>query len=221
MNNSRLERLAPLTGAVTVVLMIVGTVLIGAYDYLPSADRAVEIFSDNPTQVIVASYLGLVSAFTLIWFAGSLSSALREREGGAGRLSMVAFGGGVASGVALAAGYSVLVTAGVRAGAPGGISPVGAVTLYDLYGSILGQMFAITMAAFIGASAVVSLRTGMFPAWFGWVSTLIAFGLLSPIGYLVLVLTPVWLLGVSISLYRRGASTAAPPAPDDTGIGTT
>jgi hypothetical protein len=201
--------------------MIIGALLFGAYDYLPSADRAVEIFSDNPTQVMVGGYLGLLSAFTLIWFSGSVYSALREREGGAARLSMVVFGGGVASSVALAAGYSVLVTAGVRAGAPGGISPVGAVTLYDLYGSILGGMFAITLAVFIGASAVVSLRTGMFRPWFGWVSALVAFGLLTPIAYIVLGLAVIWMIVVSIWLYRRGASTALASITDDTGIGTT
>ncbi len=221
MNNSRLERLAPLSGAVTVVLVIIGALLFGAYDYLPSADRAVEIFSDNPIRVMVGGYLGSLSAFTLIWFSGSVYSALREREGGTARLSMVVFGGGVASSVALAAGYSVLVTAGVRAGAPGGISPVGAVTLYDLYGSILGQMFAITLAVFIGATAVVSLRTGMFPAWFGWVSALVAFGLLTPIAYIVLGLAVIWMIVVSIWLYRRGASTALASTTDDTGIGTT
>jgi hypothetical protein len=78
--------------------------------------------------------------------------------------------------------------------------------LYDFYGHVLGQMFAITLAVFIGASAVVSLRTSLFPAWVGWFSVLIAFGLLTPIGYLVLILAFVWLLWVSLWLYRRGVA---------------
>lgn len=208
MNDSRLEKLAPLTGAVSVVLVMVGAATFGVYDYLPSGDRLQGIFSDNPPKVYLAGYIGALSAFFLLWFAGSVYSALREREGGARRLSMVAFGGGVASGVALAVGYTAMVAAGARAGAPGGISPVGAVTLHDFYGQVLGQMFATTLAVFIGASAVVSLRTGMFRAWFGWVSALIAFGLLTPIAYIILALALVWLLMVSIWLFRRGASTA-------------
>ena len=103
-----------------------------------------------------------------MWFAGSVFSALREREGGTGRLSMVAFGGGVASGVTLAIGFSAILASGARAGTEGGITPVEAVTMYDLYGQILGQGFAITMAVFIGATGVVSLRTAIFPKWFGW-----------------------------------------------------
>ncbi len=207
MNESRLERLAPLTGVVTVVLMMVGAALFGVYDYLPSAEKLEEILSANPTRVYLAGYIGSISAFFLIWFAGSVYSALREREGGTGRLSMVAFGGGVASGVALAVGFSAIVASGSRAGAVGGISPAEAVTLYDLYSQVLGGMFAITLAVFIGATAVVSLRAAVFPAWFGWVSALIAFGLLTPIAYIVLAFSLVWLLVVSIWLYRRGAST--------------
>jgi hypothetical protein len=207
-NESRLERLAPLTGVVTVVLMAIGAALLGIYEYLPSADRLKEILSDNATNVFAGGYIGSISAFFLMWFAGSVFSALREREGGTGRLSMVAFGGGVASGVALAIGFSAILVSGARAGAEGGITPVEAVTIYDLYGQILGQGFAITMAVFIGATAVVSLRTLMFPRWFSWVSALIAFGLLTPIAYAVLALVLVWLLVVSIWLYRRGVSPA-------------
>jgi hypothetical protein len=207
MNESRLERLAPLTGVVTVVLMMVGAALFGVYDYLPPADRLKEYISDNQTTVFLGGYLGSISAFFLIWFAGSVYSALREREGGTGRLSMVAFGGGVASGVALALGFTAIVAVVQRAGAEGGISPLEVVTIYDLYSQILGFMFAVTLAVFVGATAVVSLRTAMFPAWFGWVSALIAFGLLTPISYIVLAFALVWLFVVSIWLYARGRAT--------------
>jgi hypothetical protein len=216
-NNSRLERLAPLTGVIALVLFSIGAALLGIYEYLPTADRLAEILSENATNVFVGGYIGSISAFFMMWFAGSVFSALREREGGTGRLSMVAFGGGVGSGVALAIGFSAILAAGARAGAEGGITPVEAVTMYDLYGQVLGQGFAITMAVFIGATAVVSLRTLMFPKWFGWVSALIAFGLLTPFAYAVLALVLVWLLVVSVWLYRRGA---APSVRDNSTLGT-
>ena len=208
MNESRLERFAPLTGVITLVLFSIGAALLGIYEYLPTADTLEEILSENATNVFTGGYIGTISAFFMMWFAGSVYSALRDREGGTGRLSMVAFGGGVGSGVALAIGFSAILASGARAGAEGGITPVEAVTMYDLYGQVLGQGFAITMAVFIGATAVVSLRAAVFPAWFGWVSALIAFGLLTPIAYIVLAFALVWLLVVSIWLYRRRASTA-------------
>jgi hypothetical protein len=218
MKNSRLERLAPLTGALTAVLILAGAVTGVSLDYLPSADRAVEIYSDNPIRVVIDGYLGLLSAVTLIWFSGSVYSALREREGGTGRLSMVAFGGGVASAMAIGGAYTVKVAAATRAGAAGGLSPIAAVTSYDLYGAILGNLAAFTFAAFIGATAIISLRTAMFPRWSGWASAVLALGLLSPFGYLFVAFAMVWLVGMSISLYRRGAasSISADPAPGTT-----
>jgi hypothetical protein len=72
--------------------------------------------------------------------------------------------------------------------------------LYDFYSHIMGQMFPVTFALFMGASAVVSLRSGLFPAWLGWVSLVIALGLLTPIGYIVIILALLWLLIMSLSI---------------------
>ncbi len=210
MNESRLERLAPLTGLVSVVLIIIGAVVISNYDYLPPAEEVADYLNGNPTRVSTGAYIASISAFFLIWFAGSVRSALIEREGGTGRLSMVAFGGGVAAAVALGTSFTAVLSAGLRAGAPGGITPIGAVTMFDFWGQAMGQMFAFGLAVLIGATAVVSIRTTVFPAWFGWVSTLIAFGLLTPAAYIVLGLAVVWLLVVSIWLYVRGASKGEP-----------
>ncbi len=210
MNKSRLERLAPLSGVVSVVLFIVGAVVISNYDYLPPAEKVADFLNGNPNRVSTGAYLASISAFFLIWFAGSVHSALREREGGTGQLSMVAFGGGVASAVAMGTSFTAILSAGLRAGAPGGITPIGAVTMFDFWGQVMGQMFAISLAVLIGAAAVVSLRTSMFPAWFGWASALVAFGLLTPFAYFVLAFAVVWLSVVSIWLYIRGASKGEP-----------
>lgn len=210
MNESRLERLAPLTGLVSVVLIILGAVVISNYDYLPPAEKVADFLNSNPTRISRGAYLASISAFFLIWFAGSVRSALREREGGTGQLSMVAFGGGVAAAAAMGTSFTAILNAGLRASAPGGITPIGAVTMFDFWGQAAGQMFAISLAVFIGATAVVSIRTAMFPAWFGWISALVAFGLLTPVAYIVLALAVAWLLVVSFWLYFRGASKRKP-----------
>jgi hypothetical protein len=202
---SSLEKFAPLTGVLSAVLLMAGAGIFGVYEYLPSGDKLQGIFNQNPTRVTIAGYIGTLSAFFLMWFAASLYKTLRQREDNAGRLSMLAFGGGTASGIALAIGFSALIASGARAGAEGGISSVEALTLYDLYGQVLGQMFAVTMAVFIAASGVVSLRMRLTRAWFGWVSVVVAIGLLTPIAYIVLALVLVWLIGVSIWLYLRPA----------------
>jgi hypothetical protein len=203
-----------LTGVLTAVLILAGSANAAQLEYLPAADRALEIYSDNPTRVMADGYLGLIAAFTLIWFAGSVYADLRQREGGIGRLSMLAFGAGVASGLTIGAGYTVKVAAAARAGAPGGLDPIAAVSSFDLYSAFLGNLSAFTFAAFIGAAAAVWLRTGMSPRWTGWASVILVIGLLSPVGYLFVAFALVWMIAVSIWLYRRGAaSVAASPAP--------
>jgi hypothetical protein len=79
----------------------------------------------------------------------------------------------VAASIPIAISIIAIFASGLRASAPGGITPIGAVTMFDFWGQVRGQMFAIFMAVFIGATAVVSLRTALFPAWFGWVSALV------------------------------------------------
>lgn len=208
MSESRLDRWAPLSGVVALVLFSIGAALLGIYEYLPTAESLEQTLSDNASNVFAGGYIGMLSAFFMIWFAGSVYSALRKKEGGDGRLSVIAFGGGAASGVALAIGFSAMLASGARAGAEGGITALEAVTVYDIYSQILGGMFAVTVAVFIGATAVVSLRSDVFPNWFGWASVLITVGLLTPYSYAVLALVLVWLLVVSLWLFARGRQAA-------------
>jgi hypothetical protein len=210
MNKSRLERLAPLSGLISVVLVVFGAVVISNYDYLPPAEEVADFLNGNPTRVSTGAYIASISAFFLIWFAGSVRSALIEKEGGTGRLSTVAFGGGVAAAAAMGTSFTAILSAGLRAGAPGGISPIGAVTMFDFWGQVMGQMFAISLAVLIGSTAAISLRIGVFPTWFGWLSVLITIGLLTPFAYFVLFFAVVWLLVVSIWLYIRGGSIGEP-----------
>lgn len=60
MKDSRQARLAPLTGAISVVLVMIGAGIFGVYDYLPPADRLQGIFGDNPTRVFLAGRIGTI-----------------------------------------------------------------------------------------------------------------------------------------------------------------
>jgi len=98
-NTDRLENLAPLSGIAMVGVLVTGHVLTGGFGgYQATAEKAIESVNQDPTRVYVGTLLaGFYSVILLIWFAGSVFSALRECEGGAGRLSTIAFGGGVVS----------------------------------------------------------------------------------------------------------------------------
>lgn len=212
MNKSRLERLAPLSGVVSVVILIIGVLIFNYYEFLPSAENIADFLNNNASRVSAGGYIGSLSAFFLIWFAGSVRSALLEREAGEGQLSLVAFGGGLAAAIALGISFIGIFASGLRAGAPGGIPTVAAVAMYDFWTQLTGQLFSIFMAVFVGATAIVTLRTGLFPRWFGWVSALVAIGLLTPYAYALLVLAFIWMFVVSIWLYLKGAPVGEPSA---------
>jgi hypothetical protein len=210
MNKSRIDRLSPLSGAAAVVIMVAGVLIFNYYEFLPPAEKLAGFFNNNAYGVYAGGYIASLSAFTLLWFAGSVRSVLAEREGGTGHLSTIAFGGGAAASVVLGVSFVGILTSGLRAGAAGGITPIGAVSLYDFYSQLTGQLLPIFMAVFIAATAAVSRRTKLFPAWFDGTSLIVVVGLLTPFAYMMLALAIAWLLVVSLWLYLRGASMGAP-----------
>ncbi len=214
MSQSRTERLAPLSGVVFVVLFLAGALLVNNYDYLPPGSEVQRFFTDNATRLQVAGYVGLVSAAFLIWFAGSVRHSLRPSEGGTGRLSAVAFGGGVAAGALVALAFSVLLVAASRGGSDAGISVDGAAVFYDLYGTAGGSALPVAMAVLIGATAVVVFRTKVWPSWLAWTGAVLALGSLSPIAYIFIGVDLLWILVVSILLYARGRPATFPPVFD-------
>ncbi len=198
----RWARFAPLTGVVFVALMLVGTVVINEWTYLPAAGDIQELLQDDWVRVYVGAYAAMVGSFFLAWFAGSVRVRLQEAEGPPGRLAAVAFGGGLAAAVCLAIGYGSLIAAAARAGDDAGIAGETAVALYDLSGAIVGNVSPVLFAVLIGAVAVVGLRTGIFAGWINWVSLALAVVLFSPWGWAVLVVVLAWVAWLSFALYQ-------------------
>ena len=216
MGNSRLERLAPLTGVVYVVLLLVGFIVMGrGPDWLGPADEIVDHYTDDSTRVWVGGYFGMLAVFFFLWFVGSLRSFLRPAEGGTGRLSAVAFGGGVAAGALYLASFTMSLTAAARADEPGGIGEQAATTLFDLGSVLFSVAVPIALAVVLAATAVVGFRTAVLPTWLAWVTAVIAVGLLTPVAWIVhFSVFLAWVLLMSVFLYLRGAKPqAAPTAP--------
>jgi len=200
MNNALFERLAPFSGIVMVVLWVIAIVLTSPLEYFPTQERAFEILSENATRIQRGALIGgFYSLVFLLWFAGSVFSALRESEGS--RLAAIAFGGAVVCAIGMAVGFGILWVAAARAVRPGGLNPDAAVIMYDLSTVMLASVVSIGLAVFIGATGIGSLRTGLFPAWFGWVSVVFAIGLLTPIHYIFEGLSGIWVILASLLLF--------------------
>jgi hypothetical protein len=204
MNSAGFMQIAPLSGIVLVVTWLVGAVLIGGgFGYMTAPGDVIDIFNRNPNRVQIGALIaGFYSVVFLILFVGTVFSALRERE--AGTLAAVALGGGVVCAIALALGYGVMWVAAVRAGRPAGISPEYALAMNDLYSVLIANVLSVGLAAFIGAVGIASLGTNLFPTWLGWVSVVFAVGLLTPIHWIFEGLSFIWIVVVSIMMYRLG-----------------
>lgn len=154
--------------------------------------------------------LALVSLVFLVWFLSSLRRTLLAAEGGDGRLTAVAFGGGLITTALLMAGFALNALAALRADEDGTIAAEVAVVLQD--GSSILQGLAATMAmvVLLAATAIVTLRFRALPIWLGWASVVLAIiGLIGPISWIVLLLFPLWVLATSIVLYRQQAVPAS------------
>jgi hypothetical protein len=206
MKSSRLERLAPLSGALSVILVFASAGVLGFYEYLPAPEVMQSYFNEHAASTGAAGYLGLIAGFLMMWFSGSLHKGLRQHEGGHGRLSRIAFGATVAASAGILLGSSMLVIASSLAGSPGGIDPQTAVLLKQLYDNSLVALSGLSLAAVTLAAGLIALRTGMFSGWFAWLSVLLAVGLLTPLSWIVMGFAMLWVLGVSIWLYRREAA---------------
>jgi hypothetical protein len=112
--------------------------------------------------------------------------------------------------------------AGAFAAQDGNLEPAAAQALFEA-GDALFVMAWYPAAVMLAATAVVTLRTGVFPWWIGWISIVMAVALLFPwIGWAVfLFLLPIWIILLSVWLWRspergtwRGPErmTAPPPA---------
>ena len=160
-------RFAPLAGLLAVALLIV-SVIFGSdsIDADDSTAKVIAFWTVNQDDQRLGAIFGALSLVPLVWFLGSLRSTLRRAEGGTGRLSAITFGGGLVL-VAFAAVDSALQFA--VADSVGDVPANVTQTLSVLYSNFWFG-FAVGMALIMLAAALVILRTGVLPAWLGWVA---------------------------------------------------
>lgn len=203
MKNLKPEDFAPLSGVVTVVLLAVTVILFNAYDYFPTPARTAEIFRLAADRAFFIALFGMLAGLALVWFSGSLFSSLKQHESGSGRLAITAMAGGVVSGAGLIGAYGVVYFAAGQAGRPGGIDLSEAWVMYSLYSALMGLLHGLVLM--IGAAGLVALRTRAFPSRFGWVSVVVALGLVTPLDYIFEGIALVWIVAVSVWFFVREA----------------
>ena len=206
------------TGVGFVVLGVVAFLLPGVP---PKADdsttKIVNFFVDKRDELLASSAVFLVAFALFLWFLGSFRSYLRAAEGGEGRLSAAAFGGGVASTVLVLVGLCALNGIAFKA-AEQGAHPTLIRAMFDFSGALFA-MSGAGFAVFFGAASCSAARSGALPPVLYWLGSLVAvlnlIGLISLIaksgffeaGGVFAVIGPavsfVWVLAVSVLIFQR------------------
>lgn len=201
---SRFEKLAPLSGLAAAILLLLEFIYMNGPGYGATAQTAADYFTQSAGRIEVGHYFGYLSAISLLWFAGSVYAALRVRDEGTGWLATVAFGGGLFAAGAVLVGSGIQSIGADIASSPIGLSVDAAALVQGLYGLAMSAGFSVGLTAFVGAAGVATLRVNALPGWLGWVSVAMAVLLLTPLHWLVEVLSIPWMAFLSVWLFAKG-----------------
>jgi hypothetical protein len=208
------QRWGPLFGLATAVLAVASIVI---NTQLPhdqaSAAKVVSYLAGHKSAITAASFIGALSAVTLVLFAAHLREVLAQDRKRADALPNAAFAGAVILAAGLA--FTALVNLSAARAAGHGFS-ASAQTLNVLSNN--GYILNTTgMATLLLASGVAALRGHALPGWLGWSG--IAIGLVAlagPIGPIAAPLTILWIVVASIRMLLLARRDAAhrPPTRD-------
>ena len=208
------ERWSPLTGIVSVVCSVIGTLLVlgQPQDHDPDA-KIVAYFAvhSHRVQGVVGFFVFLVGILLLLAFLGTLRARLAAADGGAGSLSALVFGAGVASAaiwvvsmlIARADTFAASTTSKFH------VDP----NSYRMFADT--AYFGWVAATFVGALVVwatsaIALRTQILPRWFGRLGILVGISQLLGIFFFPFFIWWIWLATISILLVLRPGQARAP-----------
>ena len=211
------RRLDAATGIGAMVFILVGFLLPGAP---PTADDSIRkitnFFLDNRDEILAGNALVALGGVLFLWWLGSLRSYLRAGEGGEGRLSAAAFGGGIVGLTLTVAGAAVFSATVFK------VAKVGDPLLNRLLFDLGGDLFAIAgvgFAVLLGAAACSAARSGALPPWAYWLGSFAALAQLlgvaaifassgffaggGAMGFIAFIASAVWVIAVSVLMMQR------------------
>jgi hypothetical protein len=211
------ERWARLAGIAFVVLMVVGSMLIGDVPTPDATARDITAYiadGGRHTRNLIGAYLWVLGALAFLWFLVRLRNDIRRAEREMSFLSHLTFG----AGVAFAAVW--MVSAASFAAVPYAIelrnAPISELDLVRVLPA-LGRLLLLLGGGFAGLLVILStstaiFRTRVFPRWLAWVGVAAAIVLLLDVIYLNIFPFWTWVLIASIVMLRKQRKQPAPAA---------
>ena len=204
-------RLAPLTGIVFVVLLILAFVVIEGEtpDIDDSAQKITSFYHDDQGKHIAAVILVALSTIFLTVFAVSLREFLRLPGESDFWPTVALVGGAVAvAGFLVAAGiHFALIDGGDKNISPDAMVALNAIDADDFFG------FATPLGIMLLGAGGATLRAGAaLPKWMGWAAIVLFVVFFTPVGFAAFGLTGIWIIIASVLMYQRSASATATTA---------
>lgn len=177
-----------------------------------SPQNILDFYVDNDSAQLWAGAVLAWSTAALMFFLGTLRSTLRAAEGPVGRLSTVAFGGGIVLAVGLLSFAGFTFTLGDVA--DDGLTPQAAQALNALNSDFFFPL-AVGLGTLLIATAIASLGSRALPAWVAWAALVIGVVALTPAGFFAFLAFLLWTVVTSVVLWRGRAAGRRnpPPAP--------
>jgi hypothetical protein len=208
-------------GAIGGFLYVIGIMLLFFWAGEPpenaTTEQLLQFYQDNEVAVTWGAYIVVtVGGLGLLWFLGSLRSALRRAEGGTGRLSAIAMAAGAGSVILLLGASGVFVSAAFSAVDPGNVNFQFDLSTHEMVVGVGFGLFLyhlVLAGALVAATSVLSIRTAVFPKWLGWVGTALALALVIPVAsFFALFVFWAWVVVIAVFLLRGGGIRPTPGA---------
>ncbi len=204
----------PLTGFAFVGLWL-GTLAATGND-VDTHDSDTEILayyakSGNRDRHIIAFFLILAASLFFVWFLAKLRARLVRAEGGAGTLTALAYGAGIAAAALWTVADAFFASAAfTRADTSKFQLDPNTYRILSDTGYAIWFSGTTVAAVTVVATALLALRTGLLPKWIAWLSFPVALTMLVAFFFIPFLIMLGWVLVVSVTfMVRREAPPAA------------
>ena len=202
-----LRRLAPLTGIVFAVLLVVTFTTPSTPDVHDTGAQVINHYQEHHGAHLLGDICGGIAVVFFLFFITALRSFFKDKEGADG-LSMAAFAGGIL----IAVGGGLFTSLDVALiDARHDISPQAAQALNVLSNDIFFP-FEIGLIVFALSIGLAIIASGALPKWLGWVMVAIGVVAFTPVGFFAFFVVLPWAAIVAILIYRRISEPAAATA---------